>query len=93
MKQSALKSVGRRGRRLQSQDRRWRSLVLERDHYMCRRCSKKASELHAHHILGKQSHPHLRHDVDNGITLCGGIGSCHEWAHDNPQRARSEFKT
>jgi len=80
-----LKARGRRGKRLLSADRRWAEEVKRRHNYTCVRCRRvfppKSPELEAAHIFGKQSHPALRHDVENGVPLCH---QCHGWAHRNP---------
>jgi 5-methylcytosine-specific restriction endonuclease McrA len=54
----------------------WARKVISRDHATCQRCGAKDVELHAHHIKPYESHPDLRWDVDNGMTLCA---PCH-WA-------------
>jgi len=47
----------------------WRKKVLERDGFKCARCSA-TKRLVAHHLDGWAKHPELRHDPDNGVTLC-----------------------
>ena len=57
----------------------WASLVKDRD----KKCTECGSvyDLHAHHIKQYKSHPELRNDVNNGITLCG---NCHrKWHSEN----------
>ena len=57
----------------------WASLVKDRD----KKCTECGSvyDLHAHHIKQYKSHPELRTDVNNGITLCG---NCHrKWHSEN----------
>jgi len=57
----------------------WASLVKDRDK-KCMECNS-VFDLHAHHIKSYLSHPELRNDVNNGITLCG---SCHrKWHKEN----------
>jgi 5-methylcytosine-specific restriction endonuclease McrA len=57
----------------------WASLVKDRDK-KCMECNS-VFDLHAHHIKSYLSHPELRNDVNNGITLCG---SCHRrWHKEN----------
>lgn len=57
----------------------WASLVKDRDK-KCTECGS-AYDLHAHHIKQYKSHPELRNDVNNGITLCG---NCHrKWHSEN----------
>lgn len=53
----------------------WRESVFDRDDYTCQRCDKRSRsgepvKLNAHHIFNFKSHPDLRLDVNNGITLC-----------------------
>lgn len=49
----------------------WRKSVCERDKWKCKlsdeTCSKK---LEVHHIFSFTEYPELRHDINNGITLC-----------------------
>ena len=52
----------------------WRKAVYKRDDYTCQQCKSKGGRLEAHHIKPFATHPELRFDVDNGITLCK---SCH----------------
>ncbi|WP_461247694.1 HNH endonuclease [Treponema sp. R6D11] len=49
--------------------RTWRKLVIERDKGICRLCHSSIRP-EAHHIKPFRSHPELRYDLDNGITLC-----------------------
>lgn len=51
----------------------WRIEVFKRDNFNCVKCgrnSSKKNRLAAHHIFNHHSHPELRVDVHNGITLC-----------------------
>ena len=59
----------------------WASLVKDRD----KKCTECGSvyDLHAHHIKQYKSHPELRNDVNNGITLCG---NCHRKWHSEKGR-------
>ena len=50
-------------------DIQWRTQVLLRDHNTCQVCGKINPRYHAHHIIPREYKP-LRHDIDNGITLC-----------------------
>lgn len=54
----------------------WSTMVKERD----KKCTECGSvyDLHAHHIKPYKSHPDLRYDVANGITLCA---DCHRKWH------------
>lgn len=54
----------------------WKVAVLRRDKHTCQCCgSKKNNKLRVHHIKSFVSHPELRFEVGNGITLCE---NCHE---------------
>lgn len=60
--------------------KRWREAVFTRDQHSCQDCGEKsrvgrAVYLNAHHIKPFATHPELRLDVSNGITLCK---SCHD---------------
>lgn len=55
----------------------WRSAVYERDNYTCQECGS-TGQLNAHHIKAWSSHPALRFDVENGVTLCL---ECHAEKH------------
>jgi 5-methylcytosine-specific restriction endonuclease McrA len=53
----------------------WRTLVFERDNYMCVHCGiknglGKTVYLHADHIKPFALYPELRYEVSNGRTLC-----------------------
>lgn len=58
----------------------WRTLVFERDSYLCQMCHnpKRGNQLQAHHIKYWSTHPRLRYVIDNGITLCK---DCHKRRH------------
>ena len=83
-----LKTVGRRGKREASELQAWRKEVWARSYGHCVWCSMKREVMHAHHILGRQSHPHLKYYVPNGVLLCG---LCHAWAHHDVDEAREQF--
>lgn len=87
LRKTPLARLGRRGKRNLSADNAWRLAVKVRDKWLCQRCKRKTAYVEAHHILGKQSNAHLRHDIRNGVTLCvdyPGIGGCHyNYAHGN----------
>lgn len=56
----------------------WANAVISRDNATCRECGASGIELHAHHIKPFSTHPELREEVSNGITLCH---ACHWAAH------------
>ena len=78
MKRTAKKSERAR------KDAEWQKAVKERDGHACQKCGYNAYPrgLHAHHVFSKGAHPHLRHDVENGITLC--LRHHLYWAHTDP---------
>ena len=49
--------------------REWRRQVFFRDRFTCRVCLSKGY-VQANHICPFRSHKELRHDINNGITLC-----------------------
>ncbi len=59
-----------------SEDKEWRKKVIDRDS-VCQCCGGE-KHLEAHHIFGYKNNPHLRLDVNNGITLCT---FCHKKYH------------
>ena len=68
-----------------SEYQEWRQTVFERDGFSCQHCGDKCGSgknvyLHAHHIKGFASHPELRFEESNGITLCK---DCHRKEHTN----------
>jgi hypothetical protein len=56
----------------------WSAQIMARDNYTCGGCGKRGGELHAHHIKPWKTHPELRNELSNGITLCV---PCHHEAH------------
>lgn len=56
----------------------WRTSVFTRDDYTCQDCGQKGGKLNAHHIQAWKTHPNLRYEVTNGITLCR---ICHKKVH------------
>jgi 5-methylcytosine-specific restriction endonuclease McrA len=58
--------------------KRWREAVFKRDNYTCQKCKcskSKSGRLQAHHIYSFSEYVELRHEVDNGVTLCV---DCHD---------------
>lgn len=61
--------------------KRWRESVFKRDNYTCQKCFKcKSNRLQAHHIHPFYLYEELRHDINNGITLCV---DCHDSRVEN----------
>lgn len=53
----------------------WRDAVKEKDGWKCQHCGiDEKKKLHAHHIIAWDINPHLRFDLNNGMTLCK---NCH----------------
>lgn len=51
--------------------KQWSKNVKSRDGWKCRIANGDCSgRLESHHILGWKSHPDLRYQINNGITLC-----------------------
>lgn len=53
----------------------WRATVYKRDGYTCALCSATKTRFEAHHIHRWSTHPELRYEPANGVTLCTG---CHD---------------
>jgi 5-methylcytosine-specific restriction endonuclease McrA len=48
----------------------WRTSVFHRDDFVCQECGVRGGKLEAHHIKPWRLFRELRHEVNNGITLC-----------------------
>ena len=71
-----------------SEYKKWRDEVLDRDGHRCVFCGKSSGKINAHHKLDIHTHPELRLDVDNGITLCN---DCHAKIHaENNRRIKNK---
>lgn len=76
-KKSTTKKIGEKSRKSRGAcHQAWALLVKERDK-KCVNC-KGLFDLHAHHVKLYKTHPELRYDVNNGITLCS---TCHREFH------------
>ena len=64
--------VGRHDRRFHDTEyKQWVMNVRNRDGWKCKISNRSCSgRLETHHILGWKSHPELRYQTNNGITLC-----------------------
>jgi 5-methylcytosine-specific restriction endonuclease McrA len=87
-------SHGRSERRLNDRRRpeyrAWREDVFARDKYTCQKCGDaRGGNLRAHHVRGFATHPELRFEVSNGVTLCH---PCHELEHFKPDSTRNVRK-
>lgn len=67
---------------------RWGAAVRERDGHICQRCGTDKGRMDAHHIKPWRTHPELRFDLANGITLCR---TCHRAVE--PVKRRSSTGT
>jgi len=93
LRRSPIRRIGARGASLLPLKALFRAVILERDRYRCRRCGAgkrpgRGGGLQAAHIYPQGSHPALRFEVDNAVTLCA---SCHIYGplawHRHPQAA------
>lgn len=91
MKRSPMKRTGARAKRNAAKDAAWRLDVLQRCGHTCvyntDHCDAYRG-LHAHHLYGRQSHAHLRHEPTNGVALCPNH---HRFAHAKPKRTTEYF--
>lgn len=63
--------------RASHQSKTWSLQVRTRDGNKCVKCSS-THKLHAHHIKPWKTHPELRYEISNGMTLCA---ICHQKEH------------
>lgn len=66
--------------------KKWRKEVYQRDQYSCQRCGAKGVALEAHHVQHWATHPELRYEVSNGISLCL---LCHATVHGREFKPRT----
>lgn len=62
--------------------KQWSLAVRERDNFTCQVCgthTKESGKLHAHHLESYHTHPELRLELSNGVTLCN---TCHNTFHN-----------
>lgn len=68
----------------------WRKQVWTRDNWKCRIADENCGgRMEAHHILGWKSHPELRYQINNGITLCH---SHHPHKREDEEKLSSYFQ-
>jgi len=68
----------------------WRRQVWLRDNFTCKIANPDcAGRIEAHHILGWSSHPELRYQPNNGITLCHFH---HPRRREDEKRLEAEFQ-
>jgi len=68
----------------------WARAVISRDGGKCRHCGSADTELHAHHVKSYKTHPELRFDLDNGLSLCA---PCHWQVHSKIANGVNSGKT
>jgi len=72
-----LSDEDRKDRRLVDGYKKWIKQVYQQNKWTCQKCENK-KHINAHHIQNYASHPDLRMDIKNGITLCR---DCHIQFH------------
>jgi len=70
---------------------KFRKDALKRDKYECKMCAKKDCELDVHHVTDRNEMPNGGYVKYNGISLCCGIGGCHEKAEKFHQTNGKEW--
>lgn len=71
-------------RTYRKEDRLWILAVREKGNWTCKRCGIYDKHCHTHHLEPRSRAPSRKHDLTNGICLCG---PCHYWVHHNPKKA------
>ncbi|MDY3001827.1 MAG: HNH endonuclease [Romboutsia timonensis] len=72
--------------------KQWSRQVRERDNHTCQVCglhTKEPNKLHAHHLESYDTHPKLRLELSNGITICN---SCHNSFHNRHKGEKTTKK-
>jgi len=67
----------------------WRMQIYYRDNYTCQICGHKGKDIEAHHIYPYRDYPHLRTDLNNGVTLCA---KCHRSIFGKEMQIAEELK-
>lgn len=63
--------IKRQDERNNPEYKQWRLSVYKRDEYRCKISNQDCyGKIVAHHILSWREYPELRHDINNGVTLC-----------------------
>jgi len=73
----------------ESKQAAWARAVISRDLATCQHCGAQKVELQAHHLMSYSSHPYLRWDLSNGLTLCA---PCHWRVHETTENAVNSGK-
>lgn len=76
---------GKGDRKYSPLDKPWRHAIFVRDNFTCQICKVIGGELQVDHIKPLVLFPELRHDMNNGRTLCK---SCHLKTDTHGFRAR-----
>ena len=76
---------GKGDRKYSSLDKPWRLAILARDNFTCQICKEIGGDLQVDHIKPLVLFPELRHDMNNGRTLCR---PCHLKTDTHGFRAR-----
>jgi 5-methylcytosine-specific restriction endonuclease McrA len=63
----------------------WARTVISRDGAKCVDCGAHGVEVQAHHVKSYRTHPKLRYETSNGVTLCA---PCHWQEHKKPRDNR-----